>query len=57
MFDIEKFYQDAEAGRKVDEAGFLQYLEGYKNIVIWGAGNLGTALGKVLLEKGVKLSA
>lgn len=57
MFDIEKFYRDAEAGEKVDETGFLAYLEGYKDIVIWGAGNLGTALGKKLLDKGVKLSA
>lgn len=57
MFDIEKFYRDAEAGEKVDEAGFLAYLEGYKDIVIWGAGNLGTALGKKLLDKGVRISA
>lgn len=57
MFDIEKFYRDAEAGEKVDEAGFLAYLAGFRDIVIWGAGNLGTALGKKLLDKGVKLSA
>lgn len=56
MFDIEKFYKDAEAGEKVDEAGFLNYLHGFKNIVIWGAGNLGTALGKKMLDKGVHIS-
>lgn len=57
MFDLEKFYEDAENGRRVDEAGFLKYLEGWKDIVIWGAGNLGTALGKKLLDKGVRISA
>lgn len=46
MFDIEKFYRDAEAGEEVDRAEFINYLKGFKNIIIWGAGNLGTALGK-----------
>lgn len=57
MFDIEKFYRDAESGDQVDEDGFIKYLQGYKNIIIWGAGNLGTALGKKLLAKGVEVSA
>lgn len=57
MFDLEKFYKDAENGERVDEAGFLKYLERWKNIVIWGAGNLGTALGRKLLDKGIRISA
>ena len=57
MFDIEKFYRDAEAGEKVDEAGFLSYLQEFENVIIWGAGNLGTALGKKLLDKGIRISA
>lgn len=57
MFDIEKFYRDAESGEQVDEKGFIEYLQGYNNVIIWGAGNLGTALGKKLLDKGVKIAA
>ena len=57
MFDIDKFYRDAEAGERVDEEDLFSYLHGFKNIVIWGAGNLGTALGKKLLDKGVQITA
>lgn len=57
MFNIKKFYEDAETGEKVDEAGLLDYLHGFKSIVIWGAGNLGTALGEKMLDKGVQIAA
>jgi hypothetical protein len=57
MFDIEKFYEQAEQGEAVDETGFIESLKAYKNIIIWGAGNLGTALGKDLLQKEVSITA
>lgn len=57
MFDINKFYKQAENGEKIDEAELFAYLKSFKNLVIWGAGNLGTALGKYLLDRDVKISA
>lgn len=57
MFDINEFYQKAEGGYDVDKEGLVQYINEFKYVIIWGAGNLGTALGKILLEAGVKLSA
>lgn len=55
--NIEDFYKKAEAGEKTDIEEFRQYVNGYQNVIIWGCGNLGKALGKVFDEKGIRLTA
>lgn len=56
MLDIQKFYIDAEAGNKINSKEVIEYLKSFKNIIIWGAGNLGTALGRNLIREGVEIS-
>lgn len=56
MFNREKFYEQAHAGRKVEEEELIKYISSFNNIILWGAGNLGSAVGKKLLECGVNLT-
>ena len=56
MFSVSKFYDDAHSGNKVDVNEFCEYLRSFNDIIIWGAGNLGTAVGGKLLSLGVKIS-
>ncbi len=55
-FDVEKFYKDAENGLECNLDAFRMYLESFSEVIVWGAGNLGTALGKGLIERKCKLS-
>lgn len=55
--NIEDFYKKAEWGERTDIEEFRQYVNGYRNVIMWGCGNLGKALGRVLTEKGMKLTA
>lgn len=57
MFSLEQFYEDAYGGNKVDENEFCEYLRSFDDIVIWGAGNLGTAVGQKLQQLGIVISA
>lgn len=57
MFSVEKFYQDAHSGDIVDAEQLCQYLNGFSNVVIWGAGNLGIAVGKKLQKMGIHINA
>lgn len=50
MFDIKEFYKVAEEGGRVDIDEFREYWEKFTSVIIWGAGNLGTALGKGFLS-------
>lgn len=56
MFDIEKMYKEAENGEIINASQCLALIERYKNIIIWGAGNLGYAVGQELLKRGVRIS-
>ena len=51
------FYKEAESGEAVRAEECLQQIRQYKRIVIWGAGNLGSVLGKRLMECGVEIEA
>jgi len=55
-FDVDQFYHQARFGEDADREGLLRYISSFKNVVLWGAGNLGTALGQILLEQGVEIS-
>ncbi len=57
MFDIDAFYEDAHQGNPLDVSGLIDYLNGFKRLYIWGAGNLGSEIGKKLLEMGVTVAA
>jgi organic radical activating enzyme len=56
MFDIEEFITCADRGMAVDIDGFREYVNAYETVSIWGAGNLGTAVGKKLIEDNIKVS-
>lgn len=51
------FYKEAESGEAVRAEECLQQIRQYKRIVIWGAGNLGSVLGKRLMECGIEIEA
>jgi hypothetical protein len=57
MFDLRKFYEDAHEGRSLDVAGLVEYLGRFRSVYLWGAGNLGSAIGMKLLELGVKATS
>lgn len=48
MFDLKEFYRQAESGEAVSPEGIVQYISSFETVILWGAGNLGTALGQLL---------
>jgi hypothetical protein len=56
-FDIKRFYADAFAGNPIDTAAVFDYINSFDTVIIWGAGNLGSALEEKLRESGVKVTA
>ncbi len=48
MFDLQKFYQQCEAGELVDAEGVMEYIKSFPTVIIWGAAGLGKAIGKYL---------
>lgn len=57
MFDIEEFYAAAHNGDEADTEGFSEYVRSFDNVVLWGAGNLGTVIGERFLQMGLPVSA
>jgi len=53
---IQAFLVGARSGDRLDPAIFIDYARQFVDVVIWGAGNLGTAVGERLLREGVTLS-
>lgn len=58
MFNKEKFYESSHSGRKlanieIDEV--ISYINSFQHIIIWGASFLGKAVGKKLIEYGIKI--
>jgi len=56
MFDLEKFIENAKTGQSVDVDGFRKYVNSFETVIIWGAGNLGTAVGRELLNLNINIS-
>lgn len=50
---IQPFLLAARNGDRMDPEVFVDFCRQYQAVVIWGAGNLGTAVGRKLLELGV----
>ena len=40
MFDLQKFYQQCEAGELVDAEGVMEYIKSFPTVIIWGAASL-----------------
>ncbi len=49
------FYEAASAGYVFDADIVLKELKSYKNLIIWGAGNLGVVLGRELIQRGIEV--
>jgi organic radical activating enzyme len=56
LLTIQPFLAGARFGEQLDPAVFVDFAKQYREVVIWGAGNLGTAVGKRLLNIGVNLT-
>lgn len=52
-----KFYEMAYHGEKMDAAACVDLISSYQRIIIWGAGNLGNAVGQELIRRGVEIEA
>jgi organic radical activating enzyme len=57
MFSIDALSEAARIGAPIDQAGLVAHLKSFRHVIIWGAGNLGTAIGKRLLELAVPITA
>jgi organic radical activating enzyme len=55
MNEITSFLEAARQGEQTDAAPFVDFSKKFEAIVLWGAGNLGTALGAKLIELGVRI--
>jgi hypothetical protein len=56
MNEIASFLEAARQGEQTDAAPFVDFTKKFEAIVLWGAGNLGTALGEKLLALGVNVN-
>lgn len=56
LSEIDGFLSAARQGDVLDTRLFVEFSNGYRSVVIWGAGNLGTAIGRKLLDAGVRIS-
>lgn len=58
MFSIDKFCEDGYLGRPAEDVqGFCDYMNQFQNVVLWGAGNLGEAIGSKFAQLGICVSA
>lgn len=55
MFKLEEYYEQAFSGEKVDNTEFLNYIKGFKHVILWGASFQGKAIGRKLLDEGVNI--
>jgi len=56
MIDLDEFYKMVNKGEHIDRNELLAYFKKFEQVVIWGAGNLGSALGRILSTEGVSVS-
>jgi MoaA/NifB/PqqE/SkfB family radical SAM enzyme len=56
MNEIAPFLEAARQGENTDDAQFVAFAKKFDAVVLWGAGNLGTALGKKLIELGINVN-
>lgn len=56
MFDLQKYYEQAHSGDKVDNTEIVAYIKSFEHVILWGGSYLGEAVGKYLLEQKVIIS-
>jgi hypothetical protein len=56
MFNLEDYYNKCSDGNIVDNAEIYDYIQSFKNVILWGASYQGSAVGKKLLEKGITIT-
>jgi organic radical activating enzyme len=57
MFDLKEFERRAQEGDVQDPKEVLDYIRSFENLVLWGAGNLGKAVGEKLLAEQIHITA
>lgn len=56
MFNLNEFYGECATGKKVDCTQVLEYIKSFEYVVLRGAAAQGCAIGKKLIEMGIKIS-
>lgn len=56
MFDLEQYYRNAKSGDRVDNTEIIDYIKGFKQVVLWGGSYLGNAIGMYLHNQGVTIT-
>jgi len=57
MLNIQDFCKAANEGEQVDIEGFKEFLQNFGEVILWGAGNLGNAIGQKFIELNLKVSS
>jgi hypothetical protein len=53
---IDTFLEGARSGERLDPQIFAAFTRRFDSVIIWGAGNLGTAVGRKVLDLGVSIA-
>jgi MoaA/NifB/PqqE/SkfB family radical SAM enzyme len=56
MINLKEIYKNIQAGYDMDLEEFKKYVEGFEDVVLWGAGNLGKAIFDKFLELNLKVN-
>lgn len=56
MLKIEEMYKKMNEGKDIDIKQLKKYINSYENVVLWGAGNLGKAIGEKLTELDINIT-
>lgn len=56
MYNIEDFTLAAHNGDEIDMDSFLDYVRSFEYVILWGAGNLGQAIGKKFIEMNLPIT-
>lgn len=57
MFDLDNFYQKCASGNTVDCDEVFAYIRQFEHVILRGAAAQGAALGKKLLQEGIRITA
>ncbi|WP_196805207.1 radical SAM protein [Butyrivibrio sp. AD3002] len=55
--NIDQYYAEAHEGKKPNNSAMIEYIKSFDQIVIWGAGNLGSELGEYLISNGILIDS
>lgn len=55
MFDLNEYYEKAWTGVECGDKSIIPFINNFRHIILWGASTMGKAIGKKLLDCGVKI--